>query len=103
MLKLITLIVFIFSFSALASDEMELKLLKLEKRIKQLEKEKSVSGGSGLKTQDYGKSKVSASGPSAQAPQLSAEEQAKLKEQIETIKKSQEAQKKLLEEIMNED
>ncbi len=56
MLKLITLIVFIFSFSALASDEMELKLLKLEKRIKQLEKEKGVSGGSGLKTQDYGKS-----------------------------------------------
>ena len=103
MLKLITLIVFIFSFSVLASDEMELKLLKLEKRIKQLEKEKGLSGN-GLKTQDYKQKSVAAPGQSASASaQLSPEEQKNLMEQINTIKKSQEEQKKLLEEIMNED
>lgn len=103
MLKFFTFILCVFSWSAFANEEMELKLLKLEKRIKQLEKQKGISGN-GLKTQDYKQKSVTGPGQSAAtSPQLSPEEQKKLMEQINTIKKSQEEQKKLLEEIMNED
>lgn len=101
-LKVIICISMIFSFSLLANDEMELKVLKLEKRIKQLEKSNGSNGSGGLKTTDYKKKSVS-SNSSSGAAQLSASDQAKLMKQIETIKNSQKEQKKLLDEIMNEE
>lgn len=100
-MKKLLLLTIIFSTSLYANEEMELKLLKLEKRIKQLEKKQG--GSSGLKTKDYKNSNVKADSSVSSQPQLSEEDKAKLMDQIKTIKKNQAAQKELLDEIMNED
>ena len=100
-MKGLLLLLTTFSLTAYANEEMELKLLKLEKRIKQLEKKQG--GASGLKTIDYKNSNINAGNTVLAQPQLSEEEKAKLMEQIKIIKKNQAAQKEILDEIMNED
>lgn len=104
------LIGLIFSLSSLsfADDQTQKKILELEKRIKQLERSQG-SRPSGLKTQDYKNSTVDKKEKGkglaghAQEAQLSKEQQEKLMKQIEMIKKNQKEEKKLLDEIMNEE
>lgn len=105
-MKVLLCILFMTSTHLWANEEMELKMLKLEKRIKQLEKQKGTQG-SGLKTQDYKNknvSSVSASSATGSSDvQLTPEQKKALMEQIKTIKSNQKEQEKLLDELMNED
>lgn len=97
---------FILSFLLLplfsyANEDMQRKLLEMERKIKQLEKGKASSG---IKTQDLENQEISNQSSSVpSASQLSPEQQKELMKQIEQIKKSQKEQQKVLDEIMNED
>lgn len=97
------LIILLLSSATFAQDNSDIlrRLLKLEQRVAQLERQVAQKPHMGLKVKDMDGTKMKAQ-QKPQMPQLTPEQRKQIMQQLEQFKKSQKDNQKVLDELMNE-
>jgi hypothetical protein len=104
-MKYFLMLLMVFSGTALAGEaEMEKRILKLEKRVRQLEQKLGISYSGGLKVEDHGNKQIQPSqmrGVSGSG--MSESDKKGILDQLKRIKEQRKEQQDLIDKIMNDE